>query len=117
MIKEAGAKAGVVLNPATPLSTLKWELAHVYHVMLMSVNPGFGGQQFIVSTLEKIRELKQMIEDQKLETLIEIDGGVNLNTIADISAAGTDVFVAGSAIFKSPDYAQTIADFKALMAE
>jgi ribulose-phosphate 3-epimerase len=117
MIKEAGAKAGVVLNPATPLSTLKWELAHVYHVMLMSVNPGFGGLQFIVSTLEKIRELKQMIEDQKLETLIEIDGGVNLNTIADISAAGTDVFVAGSAIFKSPDYAQTIADFKALMAE
>ena len=103
MIKEAGIKAGVVLNPSTPLSTLKWELAHVTHVMLMSVNPGFGGQKFIVSTLEKIRDLKKLIGDQKFDTLIEIDGGVNPNTIADISAAGADVFVAGSAIFKSPD--------------
>jgi ribulose-phosphate 3-epimerase len=116
MIKEAGAKPGVVLNPSTPLSTLKWELTNVYHVMLMSVNPGFGGQKFIVSTLEKTRELKQLIEDQQLDTLIEIDGGVNPNTIADISAAGADIFVAGSAIFKSPDYAKTIADFRELIA-
>ncbi len=115
MIKEAGAKAGVVLNPATPLSTLKWELVNVYHVMLMSVNPGFGGQKFIASTLEKIRALKQLIEGQQLETLIEIDGGVNQKTIADISAAGADVFVAGSAIFKSPDYAKTIANFREII--
>ncbi len=116
VITEAGAKPGLVLNPATPLSTLKWELPHVYHVMLMSVNPGFGGQKFIASTLEKIRDLKQLIEDQKLDTLIEIDGGVNLNTIADISAAGADIFVAGSAIFKSPDYAETIAQFKEIIS-
>jgi len=116
MIKEAGAKAGVVLNPATPLSTLKWELAHVFHVMLMSVNPGFGGQKFIVSTLEKIRALKKLIEDQQLDTLIEIDGGVNPKTIADISAAGANIFVAGSAIFKSADYTQTIAKFRELIA-
>ncbi|MBT8352694.1 MAG: ribulose-phosphate 3-epimerase [Deltaproteobacteria bacterium] len=115
IIKEAGAKAGVVLNPATPLSTLEWELAHVYHVMLMSVNPGFGGQKFIASTLEKIRDLKQLIEDQQLETRIEIDGGVNQETIADISAAGADVFVAGSAIFKSPDYSKAIANFRRLI--
>jgi len=116
MITEAGAKAGVVLNPATPLSTLKWELAHVAHVMLMSVNPGFGGQKFIAGTLEKIRDLKQLIEDQQLDTLIEIDGGVNRNTIADISTAGADVFVAGSAIFKSPDYSKTIANFRKIIA-
>ena len=116
MIKEAGAKAGVVLNPATPLSALKWELANVHQVILMSVNPGFGGQRFIDSTLEKIRDLKQLIQNQQLETLIEIDGGVNPNTIADISAAGADVFVAGSAIFKSADYAKTIANFRELIA-
>ena len=116
MIKEAGAKPGVVLNPSTPLSTLRWELANVNHIMLMSVNPGFGGQKFITSTLDKIRELNQLIEDQQLNTLIEIDGGVNPNTIANISAAGADVFVAGSAIFKSPDYAETIAKFRELIA-
>ena len=116
MITEAGAKAGVVLNPATPLSSLEWELAHLSHVMLMSVNPGFEGQKFIPSTLQKIRDLKKLIAAQKLDTLIEIDGGVNPKTIADISAAGADVFVAGSAIFKSPDYAQTIAKFRKLVA-
>ena len=99
MIKETGARAGVVLNPSTSLSTLDWELENVYLVMLMSVNPGFGGQKFIPSCLDKIRDLRKIIDEKKLETLIEIDGGVNENTIGDISAAGADIFVAGSAIF------------------
>jgi len=116
MIKETGAKAGVVLNPSTPLSTLDWELKNVYHVMLMSVNPGFGGQKFIPSCLDKIRDLKKAIDEQKFETLIEIDGGVNDNTIGDISAAGADIFVAGSAIFKSPDYNKSIAAFRRILA-
>jgi ribulose-phosphate 3-epimerase len=115
MIKETGAKAGVVLNPSTPLSTLDWELKNVYHVMLMSVYPGFGGQIFIPSCLDKIRDLKKTIDEQKLETLIEIDGGVNDNTIGDISAAGADIFVAGSAIFKSPDYNKSIATFRRIL--
>jgi len=116
MIKETGARAGVVLNPSTPLSTLDWELKNVYHVMLMSVNPGFGGQEFIPSCLDKIRDLKKTIDGQKLETLIEIDGGVNENTIGDISAAGADIFVAGSAIFKSHDYTKSIASFRRILA-
>ena len=115
MIKETGAKAGLVLNPSTPLSTLDWELSNVYHVMLMSVNPGFGGQNFIPSCLDKIRDLRKKIDEQALETRIEIDGGVNENTIGDISAAGADIFVAGSAIFKSPDYTKTIARFKHIL--
>jgi ribulose-phosphate 3-epimerase len=115
MIKETGAKAGVVLNPSTSLSTLDWELKNVYHVMLMSVNPGFGGQNFIPSCLDKIRDLKKAIDEQKLATLIEIDGGVNDNTIGDISAAGADIFVAGSAIFKSPDYNKSIASFRRIL--
>ena len=116
MIRETGAKAGVVLNPSTPLSTLDWELENVYHVMLMSVNPGFGGQNFIPSCLDKIRNLRKTIDEHKLGTHIEIDGGVNENTIGDISAAGADIFVAGSAIFKSPDYPKTIAALKKLAA-
>jgi ribulose-phosphate 3-epimerase len=115
MIKETGARAGVVLNPSTSLSTLDWELENVYHVMLMSVNPGFGGQKFIPSCLDKIRDLRKIIDKKKLETLIEIDGGVNENTIGDISAAGADIFVAGSAIFKKPDYTKTIATFKHIL--
>ena len=115
MIKETGARAGVVLNPSTSLSTLDWELENVYHVMLMSVNPGFGGQKFIPSCLDKIRDLRKIIDEKKLETLIEIDGGVNENTIGDISAAGADIFVAGSAIFKKPDYTKTIATFKQIL--
>jgi len=115
-IKDAGCKAGVSLNPATPVSLLENILPELDLVLIMSVNPGFGGQKFIPSTLQKIRDLKKLIAAQKLDTLIEIDGGVNPKTIADISAAGADVFVAGSAIFKSPDYAQTIAKFRKLVA-
>jgi ribulose-phosphate 3-epimerase len=117
MIKESGARAGVVLNPSTPLSALDWELENVYHVMLMSVNPGFGGQKFIPSCLQKIRDLRRKIDEKKLATHIEIDGGVNENTIGDISAAGADIFVAGSAIFKSPDYTKTITTLKSILTE
>ncbi len=114
-IREQDCRPGVVLNPTTPLSTLEWILEDVDFVMLMSVNPGFGGQHFIPSTLEKIRRLRGMIRARGFETLIEIDGGVNKDTIADIAEAGADVFVAGSAIFGSDDYGATIADFRSRM--
>jgi len=117
LIREHGCRPGVVLNPTTPLSTLEWILEDVDFVMLMSVNPGFGGQHFIPSTLTKIRQLREMINARGLETLIEIDGGVNKNTIAEIASAGADVFVAGSAIFGSDDYTATIADFRKRMGE
>ncbi|MDX9786038.1 MAG: ribulose-phosphate 3-epimerase [Desulfobacterales bacterium] len=108
LIKESGAKAGAVLNPATPLSALDWVLDSLDFVLIMSVNPGFGGQAFIPNSLERIRRLRNMITDKNLPTLIQIDGGVNSRTITDISKAGTDVFVAGSAIFGSADYRHTI---------
>jgi ribulose-phosphate 3-epimerase len=108
MIKELGIKPGVVLNPSTPLSSIEWVLDYVDFVLIMSVNPGFGGQAFIPNSIEKIRTLSEMIKTKGLSTLIEIDGGVNKDTIAGASAAGADVFVAGSAIFGSPDYKETI---------
>jgi len=112
LIREKGAKPGVALNPATPVETLQWILADLDFVVVMSVNPGFGGQQFIPSSLDKIAQLKTMIRERELPTLIQIDGGVNGGTISRISQAGVDVFVAGSAIFGSDDYAQTIAELK-----
>ena len=115
MIKEIGLRAGVVLNPSTPLSAIEWVLNNVDFVMIMSVNPGFGGQDFIPNSLDKIRELRGMIQKNGLSTLIEIDGGVNEKTIKNISDAGVDVFVAGSAIFGSPDYKKTIAKFRELI--
>lgn len=108
MIKEAGIKAGAVLNPATPIQSLEWVLDMLDFVLLMSVNPGFGGQAFIPNTLERIQGVRKMISDRNLPTLIQVDGGVNIRTIQEISEAGTDVFVAGSAIFGSPDYKETI---------
>ncbi|MDA8403165.1 MAG: ribulose-phosphate 3-epimerase [Desulfobacteraceae bacterium] len=104
LIKSAGCRAGVVLNPATPLQSIDWILEYTDFVLLMSVNPGFGGQSFIPNTLDKIRSLKRAIDDRGLPTLIQIDGGVNAKTISNISAAGADVFVAGSAIFGKGDY-------------
>lgn len=112
MITEAGIKAGVVLNPATPLSSLEWVLDMLDFVLIMSVNPGFGGQAFIPNTLDRIRRVRKMIADRNLSTLIQVDGGVNDLTIKEISEAGTDVFVAGSAIFGSPDYKSTIDGFR-----
>jgi ribulose-phosphate 3-epimerase len=116
LIREAKVKAGVVLNPATPLAAIEWVLADVDFVLVMSVNPGFGGQQFIPSSLEKITRLRTMIQARGLSTLIQVDGGVNAGTIGAVSAAGADVFVAGSAIFGSPNYADTIASLRRLIA-
>ena len=115
MIKEIGLRAGVVLNPSTPLSAIEWVLNDVDFVMIMSVNPGFGGQDFIPNSLDKIRDLRGIIQKNGLSTLIEIDGGVNEKTIKNISDAGVDVFVAGSAIFGSPDYKKTISRFRELI--
>jgi ribulose-phosphate 3-epimerase len=108
LIRHCGASPGVVLNPSTPLTSLDWILEDIDYVLIMSVNPGFGGQKFIPASLAKVRELRHKIQSRNLNTLIEIDGGVNEDTIADIAAAGADVFVAGSAIFGSTDYTLTI---------
>jgi len=115
MIKEAGIKAGVALNPATPISSVDWILEYLDFILIMSVNPGFGGQSFISNSLEKIKTLKNMITDRGLSTLVQIDGGVNQNTIGDIAMAGTDSFVAGSAIFGSDNYKETIDMFRKKM--
>jgi ribulose-phosphate 3-epimerase len=115
MIKESGPRAGVVLNPSTPLSLIDWVVEYVDLVMIMSVNPGFGGQDFIPNSLNKVKALRRMIRDRGLSTLIEIDGGVKEQNIKNISDAGVDVFVAGSAIFKSPDYKKTIDRFRELI--
>ncbi|MDM8552860.1 ribulose-phosphate 3-epimerase [Desulfobacterales bacterium HSG2] len=115
MIKESGARPGVVLNPSTPLSSMEWVLEHVDFVLIMSVNPGFGGQAFIENSLDKIRALRLIIQERGLSTLIQIDGGVNEKTVGKIALAGADIFVAGSAIFGSPDYKQTIDTFKEII--
>jgi len=115
LIKELGVKPGVVLNPATPLSAIEWVLEYIDFVLIMSVNPGFGGQAFIRNSMDKIKGLSKMIKDRGLSTLIEIDGGVNKDTIRDVSIAGADVFVAGSAIFGSRDYKETIKIFRTIL--
>ena len=117
LVKDCGANAGVVLNPSTPLTDIEWVLEDVDYVLIMSVNPGFGGQAFIPSSLDKIKALRQQIQDRGLSVLIEVDGGVNENTIAEIASAGTDVFVAGSAIFESKDYNKTIQSFRQKISE
>ncbi len=117
MIKESGLRAGAVLNPSTPLSSIEWIMEEVDFIMIMSVNPGFGGQDFIPNSLDKVGALRRMIRDRGLATLIEIDGGVNEKTIKNLSDAGVDVFVAGSAIFKSPDYKKTIDRFRELIGK
>jgi ribulose-phosphate 3-epimerase len=111
-IKSLGKRAGVVFNPATPLTALEWILDDVDYILIMSVNPGFGGQTFISGSLEKVRQLKQILTDRHSQALIEIDGGVNGDTITAISRAGVDVFVAGSAVFGSSDYGATISLLK-----
>jgi ribulose-phosphate 3-epimerase len=116
MIKEFDRRAGVVLNPSTPLSSIEWIMEDVDFIMIMSVNPGFGGQDFIPNSLDKVEALRKIIQDRGLATLIEIDGGVNEKTIKNLSDAGVDVFVAGSAIFKSPDYKKTINRFRELIS-
>ena len=117
LIKDCGAHAGVVLNPATPLASLEWVLEDVAYVLIMSVNPGFGGQAFIPGSLDKIKALRRQIQDRELSILIEVDGGVNEKTIAAIATAGADVFVAGSAIFGSKNYQETIESFRRKISE
>ena len=113
LIKKAGKKAGVSLNPATPLSSVEEILPDIDLLLIMSVNPGFGGQQFIQSSLAKIKRAVAMTAKLPQKPLLEVDGGVNLQNIAVIARAGTDVLVAGAAIFGTADYAQTIAALKA----
>jgi len=112
LIRDAGCKSGLVFNPATPLSWLEHVMDKVDMVLIMSVNPGFGGQGFIPAALEKLRDARKLIDDSGLEIRLEIDGGVKVDNIGDIAAAGADTFVAGSAIFGSDDYAKTIAAMK-----
>jgi ribulose-phosphate 3-epimerase len=116
LIRDQGCKAGLVFNPATPLSWLKHVIEDLDMVLLMSVNPGFGGQKFIESSLAKLREARAMIEASGREIRLEIDGGVKTDNIREIAAAGADTFVAGSAIFGSDDYAATIAKMKSEIA-
>jgi len=114
-IKEMGAKAGVALNPSTPIQSLEWVLDDLDMVVIMSVNPGFGGQSFIENSIDKIAALKTMISQRGLSTLIEVDGGIKETNVKRVSEAGADVFVAGSAVFGTDDYHQTIKNFKANM--
>jgi ribulose-phosphate 3-epimerase len=116
LIRESGCKVGLVLNPATPLACLDHTLEQLDLVLLMSVNPGFGGQQFIRSVLPKITEVRRRIERSGRDIWLEVDGGVKVDNIAEIAAAGADTFVAGSAIFGSKDYAATIRDMRARLA-
>lgn len=112
LIRSLGKKAGVALNPATPLNHLDYVLADLDLVLLMTVNPGFGGQSFIEPCLDKIHSLRGMLDKRGLETELEVDGGVKTDNIRRIANAGADVFVAGSAVFGSPDYAATIHELK-----
>lgn len=102
-IKQAGAQAGIVLNPATPVLALEAAISYADYVLVMSVNPGFGGQEFIPASIEKVRRLKRMIDEQGLNTRIEIDGGIDLSNIERVVGAGVDIVVAGSAIFGAAD--------------
>ncbi len=113
LIRDEGCKAGLVFNPATPLSVLEHVIDKIDMVLIMSVNPGFGGQKFIASALDKLREARALIDASGREIRLEIDGGVKVDNIGEIAAAGADTFVAGSAIFGSDDYAATIAAMKA----
>ena len=116
-IKALDVKAGVALNPATPLSTIEWILEDVDLILIMSVNPGFGGQKFIPQALQKISALKAMIRAKNPNVLIEVDGGINQETIRSAAEAGADVFVAGSAIFGSSDYGKTMGKLRSLIKE
>ena len=117
LIRDGGCKAGLVFNPATPLDVLKHVMDKVDMILLMSVNPGFGGQKFIPHTLEKLKEARALIDASGREIRQEIDGGVNVQNIREIAAAGADTFVAGSAIFNQPDYKTVIDAMRAELAQ
>lgn len=117
LIKAAGCKAGLVFNPATPLHYLDYVMDKIDMVLLMSVNPGFGGQSFIPNTLEKLKAARAKIDASGFDIRLEIDGGVKVDNIGEIAAAGADTFVAGSAIFNAPDYKTTIEAMRAEIAK
>lgn len=112
MIRELGAQAGVAINPATPLNVLDHVWSDIDLILLMTVNPGFGGQKFIPAMKEKIQSLRKLIQEKNPKVILEIDGGVNLDNIHELSSLGVDVFVAGSAVFESEDYTMTISEMK-----
>ncbi|MFA5904197.1 MAG: ribulose-phosphate 3-epimerase [Desulfobacula sp.] len=109
LIKSFGIKAGVALNPATPISSIEYVMDQLDFILIMSVNPGFGGQKFIESSIDKIKALSKIIKKQNLNTIIQVDGGINKETIKAVSKAGASSFVAGSAIFHTDDYQKTIS--------
>ena len=111
-IRAAGATAGVVINPATPVESLSEVLPYADYVLVMSVNPGFGGQKFIETSIDKVRRLRQMIQDRGLPTRIEIDGGIDLNNIGAVVAAGAEMIVAGSAVFNTNDPESAVRDLR-----
>ena len=113
LVRDLGCKAGLVLNPATGLNSLGWVLDRLDMLLLMSVNPGFGGQKFIPSTLDKLKQARKMIDESGLDIRLEVDGGVGVANIREVAAAGADTFVAGSAIFSQPDYKQVIDKMRA----
>lgn len=116
MIREGGCKSGLVFNPATPLSYLDYVMDKVDMILLMSVNPGFGGQKFIPGTLDKLKQARKLIDQSGYDIRLEVDGGVTVANIAEIAAAGADTFVAGSAIFNTDDYKATIDKMRAELA-
>ncbi|OUS06681.1 ribulose-phosphate 3-epimerase [Gammaproteobacteria bacterium 42_54_T18] len=117
MIKDAGCKAGLVFNPATPLHYLDHVMDKMDMILLMSVNPGFGGQKFIPGTLSKLKQVRKLIDDSGLDIRLEVDGGVGVKNIREIAAAGADTFVAGSAIFGAENYKQVIDDMRSELAK
>ncbi|WP_114193038.1 ribulose-phosphate 3-epimerase [Edaphovirga cremea] len=117
LIKDHGCKAGLVLNPATPLSYLDYVMDKLDIILLMSVNPGFGGQSFIPGTLDKLRQVRKLIDDSGFDIRLEVDGGVKVDNIHEIAAAGADMFVAGSAIFNQPDYQAVIEKMRSELSK
>ena len=116
LVRELGCKSGLVLNPATSLEHARWVMDKIDMLLLMSVNPGFGGQKFIPATLEKLKAARQLIDACGYATRLQVDGGVGVQNIAEIAAAGADTFVAGSAIFSQPDYGQVISEMREQLA-
>ena len=116
LVRELGCKSGLVLNPGTGLDTAQWVMHKMDMLLLMSVNPGFGGQAFIPSTIDKLKQARKMIDSSGHDIRLEVDGGVGVANIAEIAAAGADTFVAGSAIFSQPDYSEVIGKLRAELA-
>jgi len=116
LVRELGCKSGLVLNPGTGLDATRWVMDKIDMLLLMSVNPGFGGQAFIPSTIDKLKQAREMIDSSGYNIRLEVDGGVGVANIAEIAAAGADTFVAGSAIFSQPDYFEVIANLRAELA-